>query len=227
MTTRYEDHVLGPDDHASRPLATAVPNGTLYSCTDHALVYQSDGATWSTYFTSAAGVDHGSLAGLADDDHPQYATNTEFDDHSARHENGGADEIAVTGLSGLLADPQTPLTTWVDGKGDLLVGTAADTAARLAAAANGATVVTASGETTGLKWQLNNPGSASDPTVNDDSGDGYSIGSRWYNTSTDKEFVCLDVSVGAAVWKETTAVGGGGGGGSSSLAMVYIAGVAR
>jgi hypothetical protein len=28
--------------------------------------------------------------------------------HAADHENGGADEIDVTGLSGLLADPQTP-----------------------------------------------------------------------------------------------------------------------
>lgn len=31
---------------------------------------------------------------------------TTFNDHSARHEDGGADEIAVTGLSGLLADAQ-------------------------------------------------------------------------------------------------------------------------
>jgi hypothetical protein len=29
--------------------------------------------------------------------------------HHARHENGGADEVNVAGLSGLLADPQTPL----------------------------------------------------------------------------------------------------------------------
>lgn len=32
-----------------------------------------------------------------------------IENHSARHENGGADEIDVTGLSGLLADAQTPL----------------------------------------------------------------------------------------------------------------------
>ena len=38
------------------------------------------------------------------------AVNAEFDDHSARHENGGADEISVVGLSGLLGDSQTPLT---------------------------------------------------------------------------------------------------------------------
>ena len=51
--------------------------------------------------------DHGLLTGLADDDHTQYATNTEFDDHSARHEDGGADEISLTGLSGTPADLTT------------------------------------------------------------------------------------------------------------------------
>lgn len=30
------------------------------------------------------------------------------DPHATTHENGGPDEIDVTGLSGLLADPQTP-----------------------------------------------------------------------------------------------------------------------
>lgn len=48
-----------------------------------------------------------------------------------------------------------------------------------------------------------------DPTVNDDTGDGYAVGSRWVNVSTDKEYVCLDASTGAAVWTETTALPGG------------------
>jgi hypothetical protein len=39
-----------------------------------------------------------------------------------------------------------------------------------------------------------------DPTVNDDQTDGYGVGSRWINTSTQAEFVCTDVSTGAAVW---------------------------
>jgi hypothetical protein len=50
MTTRFADHLLD-GTHAARPAATVVPEGTLYSCTDHALIYQSDGATWSTYAT--------------------------------------------------------------------------------------------------------------------------------------------------------------------------------
>lgn len=45
------------------------------------------------------------------------------------------------------------------------------------------------------------------PTVNDDTGDGYVIGSRWVDTTNDKEYIALDVTSGAAVWKETTAVG--------------------
>lgn len=37
-----------------------------------------------------------------------YTTLTAFNDHSARHENGGDDEINIAGLSGELSDPQTP-----------------------------------------------------------------------------------------------------------------------
>ncbi len=42
-------------------------------------------------------------------------------DHSARHENGGADEISVADLSGLLADAQTPLAHDFDAH-DVAVG---------------------------------------------------------------------------------------------------------
>ncbi len=47
------------------------------------------------------------------------------------------------------------------------------------------------------------------PAVGDDSDDDYGIGSHWYDVTADKAYICLDASVGAAVWKE---VGGGGGG---------------
>ena len=42
------------------------------------------------------------------------------------------------------------------------------------------------------------------PDVDDDSASDYEVGSRWINTNTDKEFVCLDATVGSAVWKDTT-----------------------
>jgi hypothetical protein len=54
-TTRYIDHVL-TGDHASRPVAGDVPQGTVYACTDHGLIYQSDGvSTWSTWHDPADG----------------------------------------------------------------------------------------------------------------------------------------------------------------------------
>lgn len=54
MTTRFIDHLL-TGNHASRPAANAVPEGTLYSCTTHGLIYQSDTSTWSTYATLGVG----------------------------------------------------------------------------------------------------------------------------------------------------------------------------
>ena len=42
------------------------------------------------------------------------------------------------------------------------------------------------------------------PTVNDDSTDGYSVGSVWADITNDKIYVCVDSTDTAAVWKETT-----------------------
>lgn len=55
-----------------------------------------------------------------------------------------------------------------------------------------------------------NLGATAAPAVTDDSGAGYAVGSRWIDTTNDKEYVCLDATAGAAVWTETTATGGGG-----------------
>ena len=63
----------------------------------------------------------------------------------------------------------------------------------------------ASGTTTNIKA---NYAANSAPTVNDDTGDGYVVGSFWYDTTADKAYTCLDASSGAAVWTEITAGGG-------------------
>ncbi len=44
-----------------------------------------------------------------------------------------------------------------------------------------------------------------DPTATDDSNSGYQESDTWVNTTTDKAFICVDSSVGAAVWKDATA----------------------
>lgn len=56
------------------------------------------------------------------------------------------------------------------------------------------------------KWDATGP-----PGVGDDSGDGYSQGSIWYDTITGDKFLCVDASSGAAVWDPFDGGGGGGG----------------
>lgn len=50
---------------------------------------------------------------------------------------------------------------------------------------------------------------AAAPTADEDSGDGFSVGSFWFDTTNDKAYVCLDAASAAAVWTELGAGGGG------------------
>lgn len=59
------------------------------------------------------------------------------------------------------------------------------------------------GNVVNLKFNLS--GSTA-PTANDDSGSGYSVGSRWIDVTNDEEYVCLDATSTAAVWEKTTSV---------------------
>lgn len=49
--------VLLTGTHAARPAGNAVPDGTLYSCTTHSLIYQSNyaGNSWATWATLGTG----------------------------------------------------------------------------------------------------------------------------------------------------------------------------
>ncbi len=62
---------------------------------------------------------------------------------------------------------------------------------------------------TGSVIKTNHAGTTA-PTATDDSGSGYAVGSRWIDTTNDKEYVCLDATTSAAVWTETTGAGGAG-----------------
>lgn len=48
---------------------------------------------------------------------------------------------------------------------------------------------------------INNLSATTDPTINEDANDNYTVGSWWVNTATDTAFICLDDTVGAAKWK--------------------------
>jgi len=91
------------------------------------------------------------------------------------------------------------------------LGTVAAGERRLGVDANGVLVWKDSAALTSPIAARNKWDATAAPTANDDSGDGYQVGSRWIDVTNDKEYVCLDASVGAAVWTETTQSGGGGG----------------
>jgi hypothetical protein len=61
--------------------------------------------------------------------------------------------ISVASGTGPIPVVTNSMATTIDAKGDLIVGTGADTFGRLAVGTNGYTIVADSTETTGLKWQ--------------------------------------------------------------------------
>lgn len=103
---------IGVGTIAQRPAAGTA--GRFWWATDNDLLYYDNGVSWDT-------------------------VNAEPELHAASHQNGGADEINVAGLSGELADPQPPKThaaSHTDGTDDIqsagaaqkgLVDTAAQT----------------------------------------------------------------------------------------------------
>jgi hypothetical protein len=123
-----------------------------------------------------------------------------------------AGTIAATNVQAAIEEAASEATgipaTILDAKGDLIAATAADTAARLPVGADESDFISLASESTGLKWRKNTV-TTTNPTTGDDSADGFRPGSRWLNLTGAEEFVCLDATVGAAVWASTTAVGSG------------------
>jgi hypothetical protein len=62
---------------------------------------------------------------------------------------------------------------------------------------------------------LSNMNATNDPASTNDSTQGYLVGSKWFNVSSDFIWMCIDSTPGAAIWKQIDAAGGAGGGGSS------------
>lgn len=66
MSTTFANHLL-EGDHSSLPAAGDVPQGTLYACSDHSLIYQSDGSSsWATWYTGSAATLAAHLSDTAD-----------------------------------------------------------------------------------------------------------------------------------------------------------------
>jgi hypothetical protein len=182
---------------------------------------------WQVLFTASSLVAHNSTTGKQGGTTDEYyhltaAQHTDLTDgneatvhhHDSRYDPAG-EAAAEVAAHEALSDPHNGyvLESVINAKGDIFVGTADNTVDRLAVGDDGAYPRALSSESKGIVWQKNNFGASTAPTANDDSGDGYTVGSRWIDTTNDKEYVCLDATATAAVWTETTQSGGGGGGG--------------
>lgn len=85
--------VMLTGDHASRPAASGVAKGTLYSCTTHSLIYQSDSSSWTTWAT-LGGTASGSITASG------YTQNTAKMLGRTTGSSGAIEEITVgSGLS--------------------------------------------------------------------------------------------------------------------------------
>lgn len=51
MTSRFKDHILGPDTHANRPSAATTPEASLYMCSTHGKVYRVTSGAWADWAT--------------------------------------------------------------------------------------------------------------------------------------------------------------------------------
>ena len=54
------------------------------------------------------------------------------------------------------------------------------------------------------QYRLHNYKASADPTSTDDSGEGYSVGSKWCNRSTGEWFICVNASEDGAIWQHLT-----------------------
>jgi len=57
-------------------------------------------------------------------------------------------------------------------------------------------------QTTTTASITNNLAATTAPTVTDDSGSGYAVGSEWVNTASGSVYICVDATAGAAVWSQ-------------------------
>lgn len=123
-------------DH--RHAREALPNVGDLADVSGASPSSNDVFKWNGSLWVPGKVAHSELSGVSRDQHHN-------EDHASRHATGGGDALTPAQI-GAIAE------ALVDAKGDLIVGTADDTPARMGVGTDGYRLVADSSETPGLKW---------------------------------------------------------------------------
>lgn len=185
-------------DHSTRIATTAFVQAVLAALEISEL---SSGETTVTATDLAAHLGNGAIHLTAEQVRDLVAAfATGSTSLAVNHDDAGdALNLAVRLKSSGLSAEEGQLQTGVDGL-TLILGTDAHTAA----AGNDARFPSAA-EKAGLR--VHQFAASSDPTEDDDSGDGYAAGSVWLNTlaSPARVFLCVDASTGEAVWERLNA----------------------
>jgi len=84
------------------------------------------------------------------------------------------------------------------------VGSANSSAIAAAASAEAASMDAASAAASASGLPLNNFSAIVAPSPTDDVNLGYSAGSRWVDTVSDQSYICVDATIGAAIWLDST-----------------------
>lgn len=108
--------------------------------------------------------------------------------------NANVDNSTLEVVAGVLRVKDSGITTAKMGGDVTTAGKALLTAANAAA------------QLVALGVPLHNFTASVPPTHNEDSGDGYSVGSCWYDTTSDKVYTAVSVAVGLADWREVGVV---------------------
>lgn len=91
--------------HAARPSAAAVGKGSLYACSDHTKIYQSDGSSWTDWYSAAAGGNSPSTTTVYRSTDQNVSGSGTVTDISFSHEVHDTDGLWVIGSPTLLTIP--------------------------------------------------------------------------------------------------------------------------
>lgn len=188
---------------ATAPDAPSTDQVAVYVGSDGALRSKDDAGVVTTYGAGGTS-DHGALTGLSDDDHSQYLPTDGSRPMIGNLPMGGYD---ITGVNLVDGRDVSSDGTKLDG---IEAGADVTDAANVAAA--GAVMdgdftgsypadLARTGAGTYAPIKSNLTASVA-PTVTDDSASDYAVGSRWIDLVADRAWICLDATVGAAVWLE-------------------------